>query len=179
VAAVLARHAALSLRAVGSAAVTVRRTYAMKARLLPAKPPVPTEAEERRLVVRWKNQWISKYPELGMLMALNNELRFARSTRNFYTFWKHLKEQGYTPGIPDFVLPIARHHYLGCWIEMKRLKGGRLSPEQVWWQHALKEAGQYVCVCKGAAETIEKFLWYLQGPGVRLVSRDTEGEETR
>ena len=74
---------------------------------------------------------------------------------------KHLKEQGVKAGVPDIFLPMPRGEYHGMFIEMKRLKGGRLSPEQTQWLHDLSEQGYAATVCKGwevAAEFIKRYL---------------------
>ena len=73
-----------------------------------------------------------------------------------------LLRQGMKPGVPDIMFPVARGGYHGLWIEMKRKDGGRLSPEQRWWQKALLEEGYAVAVCKGFDEARETIEWYLR-----------------
>jgi hypothetical protein len=41
------------------------------------------------------------------------------------------------------------------WIEMKRLKGGKLSPEQADWIMYLRDSGYTVLVCAGAQAAID------------------------
>jgi len=131
-------------------------------------PPVPTEREERRMVVRFRDQWRSKYPELRYLIAIHNEQRFVRSqARSFFAYWQGMTEQGYQAGIPDYVLPVARWGYFGLWIELKRLRGSQVTPEQRAWCQALANLGHAVVVAKGASVVCETLLWYVQGERTR------------
>jgi hypothetical protein len=60
-----------------------------------------------------------------------------------------LKAEGVSAGVPDLYVPAWR-----LWIEMKRAKGGRLSPEQRDWHAYLKSIGDTVAVCHGAADAV-------------------------
>lgn len=70
-----------------------------------------------------------------------------------------LKRMGTRRGIPDVLIfdPClwCESHYVGIAIELKRVKGGRVTPEQDAWHHALEERGWLVRVCKGAGEAID------------------------
>lgn len=60
---------------------------------------------------------------------------------------------GYGKGIPDYL--IVLHDKL-LFIEMKREKGGSISPEQKEWIEILnKNIGVIAAVCKGANEAID------------------------
>lgn len=62
---------------------------------------------------------------------------------------KRLQRLGVRRGVPDYLLIIkGRVHF----IEMKREKGGRLSPHQIAWIDALNIAGVGAHVCEGASE---------------------------
>jgi hypothetical protein len=85
--------------------------------------------------------------------------RFHHSPNETYT--KSIKAKvknqrmGVSRGFPDFLVVTP---YDGLvFIELKRTKGGRTSPEQTAWIDALCVAGNVAQVCKGAAEAI-KFL---------------------
>lgn len=41
-----------------------------------------------------------------------------------------MKGEGVKPGVPDVMLPVTKPEYAGLWLEMKRVTGGILSPEQ-------------------------------------------------
>ena len=49
------------------------------------------------------------------------------------------------------------------YIELKRLRGGRLSEQQRAWLDALGKQGYAVAVCKGWEDAAETILRYLEG----------------
>lgn len=55
-----------------------------------------------------------------------------------------LKLEGVSAGVPDLYVPEWR-----LWIEMKRVKGGRVDPAQSDWHRYLREIGDAVIVCAG------------------------------
>ena len=81
--------------------------------------------------------------------------------RNIVTARK-LKAEGVKPGVPDVCLPVPRGDYHGLYVEMKRQKGGVVSPEQKAWLQALKGQGYRAEVCKGAAEAWDVIREYIQ-----------------
>lgn len=69
-----------------------------------------------------------------------------------------LKAQGVKRGVPDVIIvdpPPLYPNKVGTAIELKRLKGGRLTKDQKRWLEILKSRGWVVAVCKGADEAIE------------------------
>lgn len=70
---------------------------------------------------------------------------------------KELKDEGVVAGIPDLHIPAW-----GVWVEMKRAKGGRLSPEQVAQINYLESIGQTVIVGHGARDASVKLLSLLR-----------------
>ena len=64
-----------------------------------------------------------------------------------------LKAEGVTAGVPDLYVP-AWH----VWIEMKRSKGGRLSPEQKDWIEYLGAVGHTCIVGYGFEDAKAKIL---------------------
>jgi len=64
------------------------------------------------------------------------------------------KARGCVAGIPDlYFADVSRGTY---WIELKRRKGGKVSPAQSERMIALRDAGHQVAVCHGAAEAINQ-----------------------
>ena len=83
-----------------------------------------TEHEEQVALMRLVEMHKGRWPELGMLFAVPNG-----GDRNMLVA-KKLKAEGVKKGVPDLCLPLPRGGYHGLYIEMKRQKNGRISPEQ-------------------------------------------------
>lgn len=99
---------------------------------------IPTEHEEQREVVKWFRR---KYGPIRIFAIPNGGFR-SRATA------ARLKAEGVSPGVPDLFVPFHR-----LWIEMKRVKGGKLSPEQRNWQkYLVEECGHTWMVCHGAED---------------------------
>jgi hypothetical protein len=108
---------------------------------------VPSEHAEQVGFVRWIRK---KYPGL-LIFAIPNGGRRAISVA------KKLKEEGVTRGIPDLMIPALK-----IFIEMKRTKGGVVSPEQKKIMDYLKRCGYTCYVCRGAREASIKILEFLE-----------------
>src|SRR5690554_7359300 len=68
-----------------------------------------------------------------------------------------LKNEGVSKGVPDLFIPEWR-----LWIEMKRQKGGTLSPEQKDWRDYLIGCGYRWILAKGAADAINQVAEIIQ-----------------
>lgn len=101
----------------------------------------PTEHEEQREYVRWFRQ---TYPEVR-IMAIPNGGARSQATAG------RLKAEGVSPGVPDLFIPAW-----GLWVEMKRAKGGKVSPEQKEWHQYLAKCGYRVIVGLGQADAIKQ-----------------------
>ena len=101
---------------------------------------VATEHEEQRIFVQWFRR---KYSPVRIFAIPNGGFR-SRATAG------RLKAEGVMRGIPDLFVP-----EWNLWIEMKRVKGGRLSPDQVNWKQYLEEIGNTVFVAYGAENAME------------------------
>ena len=99
------------------------------------KVAIPTEHEEQRDLVRWFRR---KYGPVRIFAIPNG------GYRSMTTAGK-LKAEGVSPGIPDLFVPAWR-----LWVEMKRQKGGRVSPEQADWIIYLESVGYTCLVCFGS-----------------------------
>jgi hypothetical protein len=102
---------------------------------------IPTEHEEQREVVRWFRQ---TWPGVRIFAVPNGGAR-SKATAG------RLKAEGVASGVPDLFVPAWR-----LWIEMKRVKGGRLSAEQKDWIDYLQNVGYCVIVGKGADDAKAK-----------------------
>lgn len=117
--------------------------------------PLPTEEQEQRALFNWVAIAQKQRPELRMLFAVPNGGHRHKAVA------AKLKATGVRPGVPDLHLAVAREPYHGLWIEMKRFKGGQVSPDQKWWIDALLKEGYAVSLCRGwdaAKMVIEDYL---------------------
>lgn len=108
--------------------------------------PVPTEAQEQKVLVQW----------LEANRVLFVHVPNGRKRGNPIT-GRLLKLEGARPGFPDllvFDIPPAAPSYRGVAIELKRVTGGRVSGAQKQWFQDLRERGWFVAVCAGAGEAI-------------------------
>jgi len=126
-------------------------------KLTAPKPPVPTEYDEQAALIEWADLASRKYPELKWLHSIPNGAH-----THIVTAMK-LKKSGVRKGIPDLELPAARKGYHALYIEMKRIKGGRVDPEQVACHAYLRDAGYHVVVCRGWEAAKAEILEYLKG----------------
>ena len=70
---------------------------------------------------------------------------------------KKMKAEGVKPGVPDLYIPAWK-----IWIEMKRVKGGKLSDDQVDWYDYLTGIGDAVIIGRGAKDASVKLLSILK-----------------
>lgn len=85
----------------------------------------------------------AEYPELAWFAAIPNGGKRSRKTAG------DLKAEGVRPGVPDYLWPVARGGHVGLAIELKRLHGGRVEPEQRAWLAHLQGQGWCAEVCRG------------------------------
>jgi hypothetical protein len=112
---------------------------------------IPSEHQEQAALVKWLDMF---HPNVPYFAIPNGG-------------WRHpataalLKAEGAKPGVPDLMIPLAIDGINGLFIEMKRLKGGKVSPAQKAFHNLLRENGYAVEVCAGfeAARTaINEYL---------------------
>lgn len=119
--------------------------------------PVPTEHAEQCALMDWAQMAYGKHPELRWLYATPNG-----GFRHPSTATK-LKAEGAKAGVCDLFLPVARGGYHGLYIEMKRQKGGRLSPEQSDFIDFVTQHGYRAEVCAGWIVARDVLMDYLNG----------------
>lgn len=99
---------------------------------------------------------ITEYPELRWLYHIpNGGSRDKREAAK-------LKAMGVKPGVSDLCLPVKRGAYSGLYIELKKLKGGKVSPEQREWLDHLRSQGFGAMVCYGWIEARDVLIEYLK-----------------
>jgi hypothetical protein len=96
---------------------------------------LPSEHAEQ---VAFVAEFERKYPDVRIFAIPNGGLRNAVVAQK-------LKQEGVKKGVPDLFIPAWN-----LWIEMKRQKGGRLSPEQKDWIEYLSANGYKCIVAPGA-----------------------------
>ena len=106
----------------------------------------PSEHVEQALLVQWFRR---SYPNV-LIFAIPNGGARSKATAG------KLKVEGVVPGIPDLFIPEWR-----LWIEMKRIKGGRVSDEQFGMIDYLQSVGYRAIVCKGAEDAKAQILEFL------------------
>lgn len=72
-------------------------------------------------------------------------------------------EPGLRPGVPDLLLPIERHGYIGMFLELK-VNDNPLSPMQEVWLSKLAQQGYYCVVIRDSLQSAIQIIdWYLRG----------------
>ena len=98
------------------------------------KSIIPTEHQEQKNFVRW---FELQYPKIKLFAIPNG------GNRNVVTATM-LKAEGVRKGVPDIFIP-----ELQLWLEFKRVKGGKVSPEQQEWINYLNGCGYTAVVVNG------------------------------
>lgn len=107
----------------------------------PAIKKTPTEDQEQAALVRW---FQTSYPAIkNRLFAIPNGAHKSKQAASRFM------ATGLRAGVPDLFLAVPRGQYHGLFIEMKRLKGGKVSKEQSDWLAYLNSAGYMAVVCRG------------------------------
>lgn len=71
------------------------------------------------------------------------------------------KPMGVKSGVPDIFLPVPRGGFHGLWIEMKRVRSGRVTPAQKDWVERLNGQGYAAHICYGWEQASKLILDYL------------------
>lgn len=101
---------------------------------------IPSESEEQAIFVQW--------------LRLKGIHHFRVPNETYTKSWKQKamnKALGVSSGVPDLFLIVGGQMVA---IEMKRLKGGKTTPNQKEWLARLNAAGVPSLVCNGAKEAI-------------------------
>jgi len=103
----------------------------------------PSEHEEQAGLVTW---FRSKFNGVLIYSIPNGDHR-AISTG------KKLKAEGVVSGVPDLHIPAWR-----LWVEMKRVKGGKISDDQMKMISYLESIGHKVIVGRGATDASRQIM---------------------
>ena len=104
---------------------------------------IPTEDAEQMLLVQWFRR---SYPGVRIFAIPNGGQRHIAVAAK-------MKATGVSRGVPDLFVPEWK-----LWIEMKRAKGGTVSPEQKDWISHLESIGYDCIIGKGFEDAKEKIV---------------------
>lgn len=114
-----------------------------------------SEDGEQLALLCWCALNSATYPDLKWLFHIpNGGSRDKREAAK-------LKGMGVKPGVLDLCLPVKRGGYSGLYIELKKLKGGKVSQEQREWIDHLRSQGFGAIVCHGWIEARKVLIDYL------------------
>ena len=82
--------------------------------------------------------------------------------RNKFAYINAIKRQGYKTGFVDLLVFAKNKTHSMLFLEFKREKGGKLSPQQDKWLNWLNDNGYYARCVKGNAEAVEVLESYLR-----------------
>jgi hypothetical protein len=119
--------------------------------------PVPSEEWECDRLMEWADRNMGRWPVLALLYHTANEGKRSPQAG------ARLKKMGLKPGVSDYFFPVARGGCHGLWIEMKRTKGGHVTPAQADWIDNMLRQGYAACVCRGWEEASREIERYLRG----------------
>lgn len=117
--------------------------------------PCRTEYQEQAAIFRLAQLHCRQYPELRWLNGSLNGVRLTIGQA------VKMKKAGMKKGYPDLFLSVKRGKYSGLFIELKRIKGGRIEPEQREWREFLLSQGYAHHFCKGCDEAWKVIIDYL------------------
>lgn len=109
---------------------------------------IPTEHQEQSIII--------KYCELKKIPVFH----IPNGSYKSFTARIKSKQEGLKPGVPDLMIPITNKEYCGLFIELKRLKGSKVSEYQKQWIELLNKQGYRAIVCYGSSEAIKEIESY-------------------
>lgn len=121
-----------------------------------AETPTATESQEQIVVMKWASYMSNRDPRYSLLFHVPNGGTRGKAEAGRF------RAEGVKAGVPDLFLPVAISPWHGCFVEMKRRKGGRVSSEQRQWIDALREQGYYAAVAYGAEDAIAIIKQYME-----------------
>lgn len=122
---------------------------------------VASEHQEQAAFITW---FRAQFPGV-LIFAIPNGAHLAGDAVRRAIKMQRMKAEGFVAGIPDLYCPA---HQL--WVEMKRAKGGRLSPDQEAMHEYLRQLGDIVIVAKGWDDAREQVRAELgEGGGFRSI----------
>ena len=112
--------------------------------------PLTTEDDEQITVMQ--------YCELKHIIAVH----IPNESKRSLAYGAKMKRMGLSKGFPDLLFPTPNNGFHGLYIEFKRDKTCKPTPEQVEWINYLNEQGYRAVVCYGAGEAIDEIEEYFK-----------------
>jgi hypothetical protein len=112
------------------------------------------ESSDQQALFQWSKLMQGQYPELSLLHSIPNG-----GKRNLIEAVR-MKKEGIKSGVFDMFMPVARGDYHGIYLEMK-IKGGRVSDNQKWWQRETTKQGYLSVICYGWEDARKEIINYL------------------
>jgi hypothetical protein len=135
--------------------------------------------DEQKAIIEWRDVLVGsrEVPELEWLIWIPNGLPNVR-------MMSLIKRMGHKAGLPDFFLACPSEQlecgcmrYPGLWLELKRLRGGKISPDQRRVMTELDQMGYAVAVAYGRQAAKIVLLAYLgRGRNGRFIDLGDDNE---
>ena len=151
---------ALIARIAGIEAVSlIEAVRALKVRAVRDSAPVPKEAAEAITLT----EWVTAQGLKRCWVMIPNGGHLAGNVGTRAAVMHKMKRQGFYVGASDYFLAMPQRGYHGLWIELKRKRGGVVSPDQKAFQIEMAGMGYAVAVCKGFEEARRAINDYFGG----------------
>lgn len=119
--------------------------------------PEPEEDVEQMALFRWATYNQGRWPELGLMFHIPNGGKRSKAEAARFV------RMGVKAGVSDVFLPVARNGCHGLWIELKRLRSGRPTADQIKWIESMIEQGYAATVCHGWEQAVKVIEGYMGG----------------
>jgi hypothetical protein len=137
-------------------------TKSKQAQSTPTGPEKRNEEQEQIYLFQLiADEYLRKYPDLGLLHAIPNGGYRAKRTA------ARMKAAGLKAGVSDLFLPVARGSFHGLYIELKVGKN-KCTPLQQTWIDDMRKQGYKAEVHYGAMAALGELLEYLRLPPTRV-----------
>ena len=121
------------------------------------RPPAPTEYDECVTFMAWAERVRFRGDPLSnRIVHIPNERDRHRSAKQAGIHIARMKKIGVAKGFPDYLVLAAFPTCAGLFLEAKRERGSKTSPEQYAWRDQLIAWGYEAVICKGAVELIRE-----------------------
>lgn len=123
---------------------------------------IPSEHEDQGFMFSWwdKQGPLWGYPKNALFAIPNSQILMAEAG-NKYAVMAYLRAEGFRDGMLDTMLAIPMGGYHGLFLELKKVTGGTVSPEQASNVQMFRELGYAACVRAGAELAINTIKIYL------------------